>query len=75
MILRNHGLLTVGETVCDAFTLMHFLVRACEIQTKVRIAIDAAALWQFFLVGGGGGERDFGVSGCLFMGVLNALTV
>ena len=32
MILRNHGLLTVGRTVSDAFTSMYTLQRACEIQ-------------------------------------------
>ncbi len=32
MILRNHGLLTVGRTVSDAFVAMYSLQRACEIQ-------------------------------------------
>ena len=32
MILRNHGLLTVGRTVADAFQSMFMLQRACEIQ-------------------------------------------
>lgn len=32
LILRNHGLLTVGPSVADAFQLMHFLTRSCEIQ-------------------------------------------
>jgi ribulose-5-phosphate 4-epimerase/fuculose-1-phosphate aldolase len=32
LILRNHGLLTVGETVADAFLAMYNLQRACEIQ-------------------------------------------
>ncbi|MEM8827114.1 MAG: class II aldolase/adducin family protein [Pseudomonadota bacterium] len=32
MILRNHGTLTVGETVADAFLRMYFLERACEAQ-------------------------------------------
>jgi len=32
LILRNHGLLTVGPTVADAFQLIHVLQRACEIQ-------------------------------------------
>jgi ribulose-5-phosphate 4-epimerase/fuculose-1-phosphate aldolase len=32
MILRNHGTLTVGETVSDAFIRMYFLERACEAQ-------------------------------------------
>jgi len=37
MILRNHGLLTLGETVREAFDLMYFLDCACQIQ------IDAMA--------------------------------
>lgn len=32
LILRNHGLLTVGETVADAFLSMFLLERACRIQ-------------------------------------------
>ena len=32
MILRNHGLLTAGLTVCDAFVTMHWLERACQAQ-------------------------------------------
>ena len=32
MILRNHGTLTVGETVADAFLRLHFLERACAAQ-------------------------------------------
>ena len=32
MILRNHGLLTIGETVAEAFLLMYILERACRIQ-------------------------------------------
>ena len=37
MILRNHGLLSLGETVREAFELMYFLDCACQIQ------IDAMA--------------------------------
>jgi ribulose-5-phosphate 4-epimerase/fuculose-1-phosphate aldolase len=37
MILRNHGLLTLGESVRDAFELMYYLDAACQIQ------IDACA--------------------------------
>ena len=33
LILRNHGLLTVGETPGEAFLRMYYLNRACEIQT------------------------------------------
>lgn len=32
MILRNHGLLSVGRTISDAFMAMYSLQRACEIQ-------------------------------------------
>jgi ribulose-5-phosphate 4-epimerase/fuculose-1-phosphate aldolase len=32
MILRNHGTLTVGETVAQAFLRMYYLERACEAQ-------------------------------------------
>ncbi|MGP3989332.1 class II aldolase/adducin family protein [Streptomyces sp. 3N207] len=33
MILRNHGLLTVGGTPAEAFLRMYYLDKACEIQT------------------------------------------
>ncbi|HEU0200133.1 MAG TPA: class II aldolase/adducin family protein, partial [Burkholderiaceae bacterium] len=32
LILRNHGLLTCGASVPDAFLQMYFLQRACEVQ-------------------------------------------
>jgi ribulose-5-phosphate 4-epimerase/fuculose-1-phosphate aldolase len=32
MILRNHGLLTLGKTVAEAFLSMYILERACRIQ-------------------------------------------
>lgn len=32
LILRNHGLLTVGKTIAEAFIRMYFLQRACEVQ-------------------------------------------
>lgn len=32
MFLRNHGTLTWGRTLAEAFTLMHYLERTCEIQ-------------------------------------------
>jgi ribulose-5-phosphate 4-epimerase/fuculose-1-phosphate aldolase len=47
LILRNHGLLTVGETVADAFLAMYTLQRACEIQVAAQgsgaklLAVDA----------------------------------
>jgi ribulose-5-phosphate 4-epimerase/fuculose-1-phosphate aldolase len=38
MILRNHGLLTVGRTVPEAFMLMYYLEKACEIQLNAQMA-------------------------------------
>ena len=35
MILRNHGLLTCGETVAEAFMHMYYLERACKVQMHV----------------------------------------
>src|SRR5476651_1303943 len=32
LMLRNHGLLTVGETVSQAFLRMYYLEKACDIQ-------------------------------------------
>ncbi|MGA7971841.1 MAG: class II aldolase/adducin family protein [Pseudolabrys sp.] len=35
MIMRNHGLLTVGGSAREAFVLMHYLMDAAEIQLKM----------------------------------------
>ena len=35
MILRNHGLLTCGESVGEAFMLMYYLERSCRVQMQV----------------------------------------
>lgn len=36
MILRNHGLLTVGRSVQDAFLAMYFLEMSCQIQISAQ---------------------------------------
>ena len=36
LILRNHGLLTVGETVADAFLSMYYLEMSCAIQVRAQ---------------------------------------
>jgi ribulose-5-phosphate 4-epimerase/fuculose-1-phosphate aldolase len=36
MILRNHGLLTCGETTADAFLFMYLLQKACEVQIRAQ---------------------------------------
>jgi ribulose-5-phosphate 4-epimerase/fuculose-1-phosphate aldolase len=38
MIMRNHGLLTVGASAREAFVLMHYLMDAAEIQLKMEAA-------------------------------------
>ncbi|HVL57484.1 MAG TPA: class II aldolase/adducin family protein [Burkholderiaceae bacterium] len=38
MILRNHGLLTCGETVAEAFVYMYYLEMACKIQIAAMAA-------------------------------------
>ena len=44
MILRNHGLLTVGRTVPEAFLRLYRLERACQVQ------VDAAACGTLNLI-------------------------
>jgi ribulose-5-phosphate 4-epimerase/fuculose-1-phosphate aldolase len=36
LILRNHGLLTVGGTVADAFVAMYYLETSCAIQVRAQ---------------------------------------
>lgn len=44
MIMRNHGLLTVGETVAQAFLRMFYLEKACEIQLAAQSTGQALVL-------------------------------
>ena len=44
MILRNHGLLTCGKTISEAFMLMYYLDRACKNQ------IDTLSMRQKIIV-------------------------
>ncbi len=45
MILRNHGTLTVGETIADAFVRMYVLERACEAQVHM-LSAGRENLWN-----------------------------
>ena len=51
LILRNHGLLTVGATVADAFLFMFTLQRACEIQVQAQAGGDLVAVDPRILAG------------------------
>jgi len=44
LILRNHGLLTVGETVQQAFLRMYYLEKACEIQLAAQAGGQALVI-------------------------------
>jgi ribulose-5-phosphate 4-epimerase/fuculose-1-phosphate aldolase len=37
MLLRNHGTLTVGRTIAEAFMRMYYLERACTMQVRTRM--------------------------------------
>jgi ribulose-5-phosphate 4-epimerase/fuculose-1-phosphate aldolase len=44
MILRNHGLLTVGRTVGEAFYYMYYLEQACRVQLAAQNSGDKLVL-------------------------------
>ena len=67
LMLRNHGLLTVGSSVADAFVSMYLFETACMVQVRAQagggrlVRIDASivdgarAQWQRVTQGAGGG--------------------
>lgn len=65
MFLRNHGTLAWGRSIAEAYTLMHYLERTCEIQISAQgggplalppqKVIDATAA-----IAQGVGDRQFG---------------
>lgn len=67
LILRNHGLLTVGRSVAEAFVAMYFLETTCMIQVRAisggdplrligqSIVDGAQAQWEQVTRGAGGG--------------------
>ncbi len=66
LMLRNHGLLTVGRSVAEAFVAMYFFQTACSIQVRAQsgghalrriatpIVEGAAAQWEKVTHGAGG---------------------
>ncbi len=44
LILRNHGLLTAGETIQDAFETMYYLEMACKVQVDVMASRDEVVM-------------------------------
>ena len=67
LMLRNHGLLTVGRSVADAFVAMYFFEAACMMQVRAQVGgrplrrigsaiIDGAQeQWERVTHGAGGG--------------------
>ncbi len=67
LMLRNHGLLTVGRSVAEAFVAMYFLETTCMIQVRAQsgggalrhigrhIVDGAQAQWEKVTRGAGGG--------------------
>jgi ribulose-5-phosphate 4-epimerase/fuculose-1-phosphate aldolase len=51
MILRNHGLLTVGATIADAFLFMYGLQKACEVQIRAQAGGELIPIDQRVLDG------------------------
>ena len=79
LILRNHGLLTVGETVADAFVRMYYLESSCDIQIRAQAGggelihvrkeiLDTA--YQTMQAGGGAGSK---ASRLVWPGILRKL--
>lgn len=69
MFLRNHGTLTHGRSIAEAFTLMHYLERSCEIQIAAQAGGGALALptddviARTVATAQGVGDRSFGEIG------------
>jgi len=63
LILRNHGLLTVGSTIPDAFLAMYTLQRACEIQVAAQGAGAELIPVPQSIVGSADAFREVGTRG------------
>ena len=44
LMLRNHGLLTVGRTIADAFLAMYMFESACQIQISAQAGGDLLSI-------------------------------
>ena len=51
LVMRNHGLLSVGETAGEAFMNMYYMIRMCEVAVQAQasgLALEPATpkLWE-----------------------------
>lgn len=51
LMLRNHGLLTVGRTIADAFLAMYIFESACQIQVSAQVGGDLLCIDPHILEG------------------------
>ena len=58
MLLRNHGALTMGKTIGDAFMHMYDLIRACQIQIQIMSTGMEPILLEQSLIDGIKGQAD-----------------
>ena len=43
LLLRNHGLVALGSSIEEAFHIAHKLVKACEIQVRLKLSLKGLA--------------------------------
>ena len=64
MFLRNHGTLTWGRSIAEAFTLMHYLERTCEIQIAAQaggapVVPEKSVIERTAAIGQGTGDAEW----------------
>ncbi len=76
LMLRNHGLLTVGREIADAFLLMYLFETACAIQVRAQAGGELVSIPKTVLAGareqGRAATRDAG-GGLAWPGLLRKL--
>jgi len=79
LILRNHGLLTVGATVADAFVNMYYLEASCQIQVRAQsgggelISVPKEVMEKGYASATASQRRNGGQGGLVWPGLLRRL--
>lgn len=79
LILRNHGLLTVGATVADAFVNMYYLEASCQIQVRAQsgggelISVPKEVMEKGYASAMASQRRNGGQGGLVWPGLLRRL--
>jgi ribulose-5-phosphate 4-epimerase/fuculose-1-phosphate aldolase len=60
MLLRNHGTLTVGRTIAEAYVVMATLIKACEIQVAALSSSDLITPEPAIIAAAAADLHDFG---------------